>query len=73
MDELVDFKAELERLLKEKASAQKDIDFISNKLNNENFVKKAPEKLVGEQREKLAKYTEKMQMIDSAIEKIKNR
>ena len=73
MDELVDFKAELERLAKEKTAVQKDIDFISNKLNNANFVAKAPAKLVDEQREKLAKYTEKMKMIDDAIEKIKNR
>ena len=73
MDELVDFKAELERLNKEKAGVQKDIDFIMNKLNNANFVAKAPANLVEEQREKLQKYTEKMKMIDDAIEKIKNR
>ncbi len=73
MDELVDFKAELERLAKEKTAVQKDIDFISNKLNNANFVAKAPAKLVEEQREKLAKYTEKMDMINEAIAKIANR
>lgn len=73
MDELVDFKAELERLSKEKAAVQKDIDFVSNKLNNQNFVAKAPAKLVEEQKEKLAKYTEKMSMIDEAIAKIANK
>ena len=73
MDELVDFKAELERLEKEKKAVQKDIDFISNKLNNQNFVAKAPAKLVDEQREKLKAYTEKMRMIDDSIEKIKSR
>ncbi len=73
LDELVDFKAELERLEKEKKAVQKDIDFISNKLNNANFVAKAPANLVNEQREKLAKHTEKMEMINEAIEKIKNR
>ena len=73
MDELVDFKAELERLEKEKSGVQKDIDFISNKLNNQNFVAKAPAKLVEEQREKLKAYTEKMRMIDDSIEKIKSR
>lgn len=73
MDELVDFKAELERLNKEKAAVQKDIDFVSNKLNNQNFVAKAPAKLVEEQKEKLAKYTEKMNMIDEAIAKIANK
>lgn len=73
MDELVDFKAELERLNKEKAAVQKDIDFVSNKLNNQNFVAKAPAKLVEEQKEKLAKYTEKMNMIDETIAKIANK
>lgn len=73
MDELVDFGAELERLNKEKAAVQKDIDFVSNKLNNQNFVAKAPAKLVEEQKEKLAKYTEKMNMIDEAIAKIASK
>ena len=73
MDELVDFKAELERLNKEKVSVQKDIDFVLNKLNNQNFVAKAPAKLVEEQKEKLQKYTEQMSMIDEAIAKIANK
>lgn len=73
MDELVDFKAEKERLMKEKTAVQKDIDFVSNKLNNQNFVAKAPAKLVDEQREKLAKYTEKMNMIDEAIMKLSDK
>ena len=73
MDELVDFKAEIERLNKEKAAVQKDIDFVSGKLNNQNFVAKAPAKLVEEQKEKLAKYTEQMAMIDEAIAKIANK
>jgi len=73
MDELVDFKAELERLNKEKAAVQKDIDFISGKLNNPNFVSKAPASLVDEQREKLAKAEEKMKMINDAIAKIADK
>jgi valyl-tRNA synthetase len=73
MDELVDFKAELERLSKEKTAVQKDIDFIANKLNNPNFVSKAPAALVDEQREKLAKAEEKMKMIDDAISKIADK
>ena len=73
MDELVDFKAELERLTKEKAAVQKDIDFIGNKLNNPNFVEKAPAALVDEQRDKMAKLVEKMKMIDDAIAKIADK
>ena len=73
MDELVDFKAELERLEKEKAAVQKEIAFVSGKLNNANFVAKAPEALVNEQREKLAKYTEKLNMLEESISKIQNK
>ena len=73
LDELVDFKAELERLEKEKAAVQKEIAFVSGKLNNANFVAKAPEALVNEQREKLAKYNEKLAMLEESIAKIANK
>ncbi len=73
MDELVDFKAELERLEKEKAGVLKEIAFVSGKLNNEKFVAKAPEVLVNEQREKLAKYNEKLAMLEESIAKIANK
>ena len=73
MDELVDFKAELERLEKEKASVLKEIAFVSGKLNNAGFVAKAPEAVVNEQREKLAKYNEKLSMLEESIAKISNK
>ena len=73
LDELVDFKAELERLEKEKAGVLKEIAFVSNKLNNANFVAKAPEALVNEQREKLNKYNEKLKMLEESIAKIQNK
>ena len=73
MDELVDFKAELERLEKEKASVLKEIAFVSGKLNNAGFVAKAPEAVVNEQREKLAKYNEKLAMLEESIAKIANK
>ena len=67
MDELVDFKAEKARLEKERAAAQKDLDFVMNKLNNPGFVAKAPEKVVEGQREAAAKLTEKIKMLDESI------
>ncbi len=73
LDELVDFKAELQRLEKEKAGVLKEIAFVSGKLNNEKFVAKAPEALVNEQREKLAKYNEKLAMLEESIAKISNK
>ncbi len=73
LDELVDFKAELQRLQKEKEAVLKEIAFVSGKLNNANFVAKAPEALVNEQREKLNKYNEKLAMLEESIAKIANK
>ncbi|MCH5191660.1 MAG: valine--tRNA ligase [Oscillospiraceae bacterium] len=73
MEELVDFKAELARLEKEREGVLKEINFASSKLNNENFVAKAPEAVVNAQRENLAKYTEKLKMLDESIEKLSKK
>ena len=48
--------------------AQKDIDFLSGKLNNPGFVSKAPEKLIEAEREKLRKAEEKMAKILQSLE-----
>ena len=68
LDELVDKEKELERLNKEKADVQKDIDFLSGKLGNEGFLAKAPEKLVEVEKAKLAKAEERMQKLLQSIE-----
>ena len=73
MDELVDFKAELARLNKEKAGVQKELDFVNSKLNNENFVNKAPAAVVEGQRQAKAQLEEKMALILESIEKIEKR
>ncbi|MEG1845550.1 MAG: valine--tRNA ligase [Oscillospiraceae bacterium] len=73
MDELIDFKAEIERLEKEKSAVQKDLDFVSSKLNNENFVKKAPVAVVEGQRQSQAQYTEKIKMLTESIENLKSK
>ena len=68
MDELVDKEAELKRLHKELEAAQKDLAFNQKKLNNQGFLAKAPEKVVNDIKEKAAKLTEKISMIEAAIE-----
>ncbi len=68
LDELVDKEKEIERLNKEKADVQKDIDFLSGKLGNEGFLAKAPEKLVEVEKAKLAKAEERMQKLLQSIE-----
>ena len=70
MGELVDFEAEKARLNKELAAVQKDLDFVNNKLSNENFVAKAPANVVAAQREQAAKYTEKIAMLKESIAKL---
>ncbi|MEE5991689.1 MAG: valine--tRNA ligase [Oscillospiraceae bacterium] len=68
MDELVDKEKELARLNKEKEKVQKDIDFLSNKLNNQGFLAKAPEKLIEAEKAKLSKAQEKMDKIMQSIQ-----
>ncbi len=71
MGDLVDFEAEKARLNKELQSVQKDLDFVNNKLSNENFVAKAPANVVAAQREAAAKYIEKIAMLKDSISKLK--
>ena len=67
MDELVDREKEIARLEKEKAKVQKDIDFLSGKLNNQGFIAKAPAQLIDAEKAKLAKAEEKMAKIERSI------
>lgn len=63
MEQLVDKEKELARLRKEQEKAQKDIDFLSKKLNNPGFLAKAPEQLIEAEKAKLSKAQEKMDKI----------
>lgn len=71
MGELVDKEKELARLEKEKKAAQKDIDFLSGKLNNQGFLAKAPAAQIENERAKLAKAEEKMAKINESIESLR--
>ncbi len=67
MEQLVDTEKELARLAKEQEKVQKDIDFLSRKLNNAGFLAKAPESLINAEKAKLAKAQEKMSKIEQSI------
>ena len=71
MGELVDTEKELARLEKEKKAVEKDIAFLSGKLNNQGFLSKAPAQQIENERAKLAKAEEKMAKIMESIEAIK--
>ena len=55
LEELIDFEKELARIAKEKENCLKQIAMFESKLSNEAFVSRAPEKVVSDQKEKLAK------------------
>ena len=69
-EELVDFEKELIRLNKELSDAKKDYDVISSKLNNENFVSRAPQNVVEAEKLKLSKIIERIKKVEESINKI---
>jgi len=54
--ELIDYKAELERLTREKERLEGEVERIEKKLANQGFVAKAPAKVIDAEKEKLANY-----------------
>ena len=73
MNELVDFSKELERLEKELATANKDKEFFGSKINNPNFVAKAPAQVVEAQRESYKKAVDKIALLENSIADIKSK
>lgn len=67
MGELIDFDKERARLEKEKGKVQKDLDFINKKLSNPGFLAKAPESVVAQEREKVAKLEDLMSKLNDSL------
>lgn len=68
LGDMVDTRAEKERLKKELDKCEKEIEFISRKLNNDEFVSKAPARVVENEREKLSK---QLALKESLLEALK--
>ena len=69
--ELVDFEKELARIAKEKENCRKQIAMFEGKLSNESFVSRAPEKVVNDQREKLAKAKALLEQLEESEKRLK--
>ena len=67
LDELVDKEAELKKLGDEKKRLESEIARCSNKLNNDGFVKKAPEAVVNAEKEKLQTYQKALDEVLSLL------
>ena len=71
--DMVDFKAEAERLEKELQTVISEIKRAEGKLNNEGFVSRAPAAVVDAEKAKLEKYREKMAGIEDALKSVKEK
>ena len=71
MEQLIDFEKELARIAKEKENCQKQIGMFESKLSNESFVARAPEKVVNDQREKLAKAQALLAQLEESEKRLK--
>lgn len=67
LDELVDFNAEYERLTKEKKRLESEVKRAYGKLANGGFVSKAPQRLIDEEKAKLASYQQDLDKVNDRL------
>jgi valyl-tRNA synthetase len=67
----LDIDLEIQRLNEEEKRLISEVKRASGKLANENFVKKAPEHIVNEEREKLVDYEKQLDSVKERIEELK--
>ncbi|MDR0852543.1 MAG: valine--tRNA ligase [Clostridiales Family XIII bacterium] len=72
-DDLLDYAAEKEKLAKEKARLEGEVNRLSGKLENEGFTAKAPEAVVNAEREKRASAEEGLRKVIARIAEIKDK
>ncbi|MBC8589390.1 valine--tRNA ligase [Paratissierella segnis] len=72
LKDLIDYEKEIERLEKDKEKLEGEIKRVIGKLSNEGFVKKAPAKVVEEEREKQKKYEDMLNLVIERLDVIKN-
>ena len=71
LEGIIDFSRETNRLKKEIDKLTKELSTVSNKLKNEDFLNKAPEDVVTKVKEKQGLLFEKLQKLQSNIDRLK--
>ena len=70
LEDLVDFAAEYDRLMKEKKRLEGEVKRVEGKLSNQGFVSKAPEKIIKEEKEKKIKYEDMLAKVSARLETV---
>ncbi|MBS5335355.1 MAG: valine--tRNA ligase [Firmicutes bacterium] len=70
LEDLVDFAAEYDRLMKEKKRLEGEAKRVEGKLSNQGFVSKAPEKIINEEKEKKIKYEDMLAKVSARLETV---
>jgi len=71
LEGLVDFKAEVAKLEKEKKGLEKDFKVYGDKLKNEGYLKNAPAEVIEKDKQKFADVQEKLEKVNDSIERYK--
>ncbi|MDC3415678.1 valine--tRNA ligase [Aquibacillus salsiterrae] len=72
LEGLIDVEKEIKRLESELEKWNKEVDRVKKKLSNEGFIKKAPEKVVEEEKQKEKEYNEKKAMVETRLQELKS-
>ncbi|HEY4550342.1 MAG TPA: valine--tRNA ligase [Bacillus sp. (in: firmicutes)] len=71
LEGLINLEEEIARLKKEWEKLNKEVERVQKKLSNEGFVKKAPEKVIEEEKAKEKDYTEKRTAVEARLNELK--
>ncbi|MGN7939652.1 valine--tRNA ligase [Virgibacillus sp. 6R] len=71
LEGLINIDEEIKRLEKEKEKLDKEVERVQKKLGNEGFLKKAPEKVIEEEKAKEKDYIEKRDIVIARIEELR--
>ncbi|UQD52909.1 valine--tRNA ligase [Bacillus methanolicus] len=71
LEGLINIEEEIARLEKELDKLNKEVERVQKKLSNEGFVKKAPQKVIEEERAKEKDYKEKRAAVEARIRELK--
>jgi valyl-tRNA synthetase len=72
LEGLLNIEEEIKRLEKEAEKYAKEVERVQKKLSNEGFMKKAPEKVIEEERAKENDYQEKYNNVQARIKELQN-